>query len=175
MSEEIRIEIVRDKSDFLSASWLNFWRTGKWIFPVAIALIGFVWGFFESVEHGTIGALGGGAATALVCLAVIAFLYSAQMSALASHNYNLPGARDQVTYVFSAASLAAAASVGNTTINWSAFKSAYENRRVLVLQSASGIHVFPKRQIPRQSLRDLKSLLRGVLRGNVSFVGEAAP
>lgn len=177
MSEEaIRIEVTRDRGDYLSAVWTNFWRSGAWLWLVgggaalgaAIAAL--------AARDGDPDALSSGVQTAAIFLVVTIPAYSLLMVSTAWRAWRQPGAMEPLTYTFTSSGIEVQSRIGSSTSQWLVWRRAFENARVLIIRHRLNLmQVLPKRQIPADAMARLKALLRTVLDGRVAFKSETAP
>lgn len=173
MSRALSTRVVRDRQDYLSAVWLNFWRSGGWLWPFGLTVAVGVWTFLEGQgESDVVGAAGGAFACAALVAGVMWILYAGMASGTASRAARIPGALESTDYEFSQDSLKVRSPVAESASQWSVFKSAFENKRVLVVrQHANALLVLPKRCLDGDVEPRLKSLLRSVLGKRAAFQG----
>ncbi len=112
-------------------------------------------------------------AEALVFIGLVAFvgmlaLYAVIMAfsvfAAARKTWRLPGALDPVTYTLSNEGLNVSASTGHGLTAWSAWKTAFETKSLIVIRHQFNlIHVIPKRALDAVTLESVRAVLRANL------------
>lgn len=167
---EIRIEVTRDKRDYISAVWANYLNSGGvwWVFGGAIVFGAAIFaievfsGAYQPWIAGTLAALG--YALAMIVLNAIMLTLAARQS------WRQPGAFDVTTFIFTPDALDVQSEVGSGRTQWVVWRRAFENSRVLAIRHQINIVQFlPKRQIPPETLPRLRELLRTALGGRVAF------
>jgi hypothetical protein len=77
------------------------------------------------------------------------------------------------TYEISDQKLSVRSPAGQTQTDWSFWRTAVELGPVVIIKSRYAVfHVIPTRQLPTETLRALKNLLRATLHGRVRFAAE---
>jgi hypothetical protein len=175
-SDEIRVEITRNRADYLSAVWANFWQSGAWLWIAGGAVaLGVAIGAL-SYSQGNPDAVPEGLHVTAVFAAVTIPAYALLLSLTAWRSWRQPGALEPVAYTFTRESIEVKTKVGASTTQWPVWSRAFENGRILVIRHRLNLmHFLPKRQIPAETLTRLKALLRIVLDGRVAFKSEPAP
>ena len=172
---EIRIEVTRNRADFVSAVWANFWQSGAWLWIVAgAAALGLAIGVLAH-NQGDADALSDGVQVGSIFGAVTIPAYALLITLTAWRSWRQPGALDPVAYTFTPDTLEVKTPVGGGATRWLVWNRAFENGRVLIIRHRLNLmHFLPKRQIPAETLARLKALLRIVLDGRVAFKSEPA-
>jgi len=175
--EAIHIEITRDRRDYVSAAFANLFTGPSLLLAVAAGIV--LMALIETagallvVKSVTLTSALGAGLLFMLFLAVVCFGVT-WLSAFAS--WRLPGALSPIAYTFTPDAIEVRASAGESKLNWSNWRSAFENQRVLIIRHQLGhIYILPRRQIDVDAQARLKALLRAVLGARARFraTGEA--
>jgi hypothetical protein len=174
--EGIRVEVTRDKGDYISGVFANLMASGGLLTPaiIAIALVFLL--LLESALEGGDLSVSFAVFMGVIVFAAVFFFSCASVMFAAWRSWKAPDALRPLIYVFTRDQLSVKSDLGGSETKWELWKDAFENDRVLIVRHRLNIiHILPKRQIAAETLARLKALLRDVLGGRVRFKSAPGP
>lgn len=162
---DVRFEVSRTREDLwkgIAANLLRSPGTLAWYAggSVVVAIIAIWANRDESYEALLLIGLVAFAAM----LAVYTVMMALSVFLAARKTWSLPGALDPVSYTLSSEGLNVSASTGHGLTSWSAWKSAFETRSLIVIRHQFNlIHVIPKRALDAATLEGVRVVLRANL------------
>ncbi|WP_395647779.1 YcxB family protein [Terricaulis sp.] len=178
MSDEpISVTVTRDRRDYVSALWANYFICGGWYWAAGASLFVGVFGIFiAAIEHHLdTPSIGSAFIIFAGTFLLVLLLQGVVIGMAAGRSMRAVSGAGPITYVFSPDVLEVHTPAGEGKTKWEIWRSAFETKRVIgIRHELNMLHIVPKRDIPAPTLFALKALLRKALKGKVTFKAESA-